>query len=81
MRHIPLPQPFLLHSQVLFVFFKFTKVLQYIQTNPPGVKMNERNNKLRLIVDNIESVEQAIEALAPLALEKKTKEKAEKSES
>lgn len=50
---------------------QFTKVLQFIQSNPPGVKMNERNNKLRLIVSDIETVSQAIHALAPLALKEK----------
>lgn len=45
---------------------QFTKVLQLIQSNPPGVKMNEKNNKLRLIVSNIDSVSKAINALAPL---------------
>ena len=50
---------------------QFTKVLQFIQSNPPGVKMNERNNKLRLIVSDIETVSQAINALAPLALKEK----------
>ena len=38
----------------------FTKVLQFIQTNPADVKMNERNEKLRLIYTNVKSVSKAI---------------------
>lgn len=41
----------------------FTQILQFIQSNPPGVKMYERNNGLRLSVENISSVEQAIRFL------------------
>jgi transcription-repair coupling factor (superfamily II helicase) len=39
----------------------FTKFLSFIQSNPPGVKMYERNNGLRLSVENIKSVEDAIQ--------------------
>lgn len=42
---------------------KFTKVLAFIQTNPPDVKMNERNNKLRLIYANVSGVSDAIQHL------------------
>ena len=38
----------------------FTQILQFIQSNPPGVKMYERNNGLRLSVENISSIGQAI---------------------
>jgi len=38
----------------------FTKVLKYIQTNPKNCKMSERNNKLRLVYTNIDSVEKAL---------------------
>lgn len=48
---------------------QFTKVLQYIQSNPPGVKMNERNNKLRLIVNEVKTVSEAIDALSPLRID------------
>ena len=41
----------------------FTKMLQYIQGNPPGVKMYERNNSLRLSAANIKRVSEAIEFL------------------
>jgi transcription-repair coupling factor (superfamily II helicase) len=41
----------------------FTKILGFIQSNPPGVKMYERNNGLRLSVENMNSVGQAIEFL------------------
>ena len=38
----------------------FTKVLQFIQTNPQDTKMEERNNKLRLIFQGVKSVSKAI---------------------
>ena len=38
----------------------FTKVLQFIQTNPQDAKMEERNNKLRLIFQGVKSVSKAI---------------------
>ena len=41
----------------------FTKVLSFIQTNPSDVKMNERNNKLRLIFENVNSISKALENL------------------
>jgi len=37
----------------------FTKVLNYIQQGPKDVKMNEKNNKLRLIYGNITSIQNA----------------------
>ena len=41
----------------------FTAVLNFIQLNPPDAKMNERNNKLRLIFENVDSVSKAIRNL------------------
>ncbi|UKN03702.1 transcription-repair coupling factor [Paracrocinitomix mangrovi] len=41
----------------------FTQVLSFIQTNPADVKMNERNEKLRLIYSNVKSITKAIENL------------------
>ena len=41
----------------------FTRVLKYIQSNPPGVNMNEKNNKLRIVFSNINSVDEAQLAL------------------
>jgi len=38
----------------------FTQILQFIQSNPPGVKMYERNNGLRLSAEKISSVGAAI---------------------
>jgi transcription-repair coupling factor (superfamily II helicase) len=52
----------------------FTKVLSFIQTNPKGVKMNERNNKLRLIFDNIQSISSAIENLNRIGVTYKKEE-------
>jgi transcription-repair coupling factor (superfamily II helicase) len=42
---------------------QFTAVLNYIQTNPKGVKISEKNNKLRLIFDGIDSIDKAYDAL------------------
>ena len=41
----------------------FTQVLTFIQTNPSDVKMNERNQKLRLIYENVKTISSAIENL------------------
>ena len=41
----------------------FTKVLNFIQTNPADAKMNERNGKLRLIFENVKSISKAIQNL------------------
>jgi transcription-repair coupling factor (superfamily II helicase) len=41
----------------------FTKMLQFIQKNPPGVKMYERNNSLRLSGGSIKKVSEAIDFL------------------
>jgi transcription-repair coupling factor (superfamily II helicase) len=41
----------------------FTRVLNFIQTNPKDVVMNERNDKLRLVFENVRSVEKAVENL------------------
>jgi len=38
----------------------FTKVLQFVQSNPHDAKMEERNNKLRLIFQGVKSVSKAI---------------------
>lgn len=38
----------------------FTKVLQFVQSNPQDAKMEERNNKLRLIFQGVKSVSKAI---------------------
>jgi transcription-repair coupling factor (superfamily II helicase) len=42
---------------------KFTKVLKFIQTNPPNCKMNEKNHRLRLIYKPITSIKQALTEL------------------
>jgi transcription-repair coupling factor (superfamily II helicase) len=41
----------------------FTKVLNFIQTNPADAKMNERNNKLRLVFEKVNSISKAISNL------------------
>ncbi|MEX1000705.1 MAG: transcription-repair coupling factor [Crocinitomicaceae bacterium] len=38
----------------------FTQVLSFIQTNPADVKMNERNDKLRLVYTNVKSISKAV---------------------
>ena len=47
----------------------FTKVLSFIQTNPHGVKMNERNNKLRLIFDKVDGISSAFRNLQRIGIE------------
>jgi transcription-repair coupling factor (superfamily II helicase) len=42
---------------------RFTQVLKYMQTNPKGVSMSEKNNKLRLIYDNVKTMPEAINHL------------------
>ncbi len=49
---------------------KFTAVLNFIQTNPADAKMNERNNKLRLIFSNVNSISKAIDNLQRVQLKK-----------
>ena len=39
---------------------QFSQVLKFVQTNQISCKMNERNNKLRLIFSNINSIENAL---------------------
>ncbi|MFT5821634.1 MAG: transcription-repair coupling factor (superfamily II helicase) [Crocinitomix sp.] len=41
----------------------FTQVLSFIQTNPKDAKMNERNNKLRLIFEDVKSISKAVQNL------------------
>jgi transcription-repair coupling factor (superfamily II helicase) len=41
----------------------FTRVLNYIQTNPKGVKMDEKNGKLRLIFSEVKSLTKALRFL------------------
>ncbi len=48
----------------------FTQVLNYIQGNPPNVKMSEKNNKLRLIYNDVESIEKALEEITAILPEK-----------
>jgi transcription-repair coupling factor (superfamily II helicase) len=42
---------------------RFTQVLKYMQTNPAGVNMSEKNNKLRLIYDNVKTMREALDQL------------------
>lgn len=46
----------------------FTRVLNYIQSNPPNVKMNQKNDKLRLIFSNITDIEGALDAVEEIVL-------------
>ncbi len=45
---------------------EFTSILEYIRTNPPGVKLEERNGRLRLIVERISGVAVAIAKLSEI---------------
>lgn len=49
----------------------FTQVLNFIQTNPADVKMNERNDKLRLIYANVKTISKAIENLERIGVKMK----------
>ena len=42
---------------------QFTDVLKFIQTNPKNCKMNERNDRLRLVYSGINSIEGALREL------------------
>ena len=46
----------------------FTQVLSFIQTNPADVKMNERNQKLRLIYAKVNSISEAIRHLERIGI-------------
>jgi len=48
----------------------FTRVLKYIQTNPSGCKMNEKNNKLRLIYGNINNISKGISRLSEVLMKR-----------
>ena len=39
---------------------RFTQVLKFIQSNPSDCKMDEKNNKLRLVFTNVEGIEKAL---------------------
>ncbi len=39
---------------------RFTRVLEFIQSNPRNCKMSEKNNKLRLIFSDVNSISEAI---------------------
>jgi transcription-repair coupling factor (superfamily II helicase) len=41
----------------------FTQVLNFIQTNPKGVSMSEKNDKLRLIFNEVNDVQEALDYL------------------
>ena len=45
---------------------KFTNVLTYIQLNPRGCKMSEKNGKLRLVFAHIDSIQQAVKRITEL---------------
>jgi len=44
----------------------FTQVLNYIQTNPKGCKMSEKNNKLRLIYSNVDNINYAYSRISEI---------------
>lgn len=46
----------------------FTQVLNFIQTNPADVKMDERNEKLRLIYNDVNSISKALLNLERLGI-------------
>lgn len=44
----------------------FSRVLQFIKSNPPGYKMYEKNDSLRLAKTDVSDIRSALEALKPL---------------
>ena len=44
----------------------FTNVLKFVQANPYTCKMKERNDKLTLVFENVNSIGKAIEVLKPI---------------
>jgi len=44
----------------------FTKVLNYMQKHPSEMKLSEKNDRLRLIVDEVSSIEKAFYFLTKL---------------
>lgn len=44
----------------------FTQVLNYIQSNPKGVKMTQKNDRLRLIYSDIKTIEKALEKISEI---------------
>ncbi|MCZ4408607.1 transcription-repair coupling factor [Cryomorphaceae bacterium 1068] len=52
-----------------FQSMAFTKVLDFIKNNPPGYKMYEKGNGLRLSKFGVRTIDEAILALSPLHLE------------
>lgn len=49
----------------------FTEVLNFIQTNPRNCNMSERNNKLRLVYEDVRSITQAMSELRKIKKEKR----------
>jgi transcription-repair coupling factor (superfamily II helicase) len=47
----------------------FTRVLNFIKTNPAGYKMYEKNGALRISCSHISSISEALEALSPMLME------------
>lgn len=46
----------------------FTRVLKYVQSNPRDCKMNEKNDKLRMVYSNVMNMDQAFERLGEIVL-------------
>ncbi|HLV42473.1 MAG TPA: TRCF domain-containing protein, partial [Brumimicrobium sp.] len=42
----------------------FTQVLNYIQTNPKGVNMSEKNDRLRMVYTGVKNIDQALEKVS-----------------
>ncbi|MBW7867455.1 MAG: transcription-repair coupling factor [Brumimicrobium sp.] len=47
---------------------KFTQVLNYIQRNPKGVKMSEKDNRLRLIYSDVKDINDALIRLSEVMM-------------
>lgn len=49
----------------------FTQILNFIQKNPKGVNMSEKNDKLRLIFNDVEHIQEALDHLNQVLLVEK----------
>ncbi len=52
----------------------FAHILSFLQSNPQRVEMKQKNDKLRLIIRNVKSVDEALQLVSPLKLQESGKE-------
>jgi transcription-repair coupling factor (superfamily II helicase) len=57
-------------NQAYYASSSFTRVLDFIKTNPPGYKMYEKGDSLRLSKTGVDDIREAIDALLPFQLDR-----------